>query len=151
MRCKTCGIDAPTEAFYVSNKTRCKSCIKASVIANRIAKIEYYRSYDKSRASQAHRVTARKNYMQTDAGRAAHQKAVRKHIKLNPEKYRARQLIGNAVRDGKVTPLPCLACGCKAEAHHPDYSMPLDVVWLCPAHHKQSHAETKRALLCNTL
>jgi hypothetical protein len=42
----------------------------------------------------------------------------------------------------------CFKCGIektpahdeKPEAHHPDYSAPLDVVWLCSAHHKQAHA-----------
>lgn len=145
MRCKTCGIEANAEAFYVSNKTRCKECIKASVIANRIAKIEYYRSYDNARASQSHRVAARKEYMQTAAGRAAHQRSVRKHIESNPEKYKARQLIGNAVRDGRIEKLPCLICGSiSVEAHHPDYSRPLDVVWLCMIHHKQAHGLLER-------
>lgn len=35
----------------------------------------------------------------------------------------------------------CKDCS-KPEAHHPDYANPLDVVWLCPAHHKQAHALT---------
>jgi len=44
---------------------------------------------------------------------------------------------------GSITPWPVCAlpeCANKPEAHHPDYSAPLDVVWLCSAHHKQAHA-----------
>jgi hypothetical protein len=41
--------------------------------------------------------------------------------------------------------LPCLLCGEKAEAHHTDYDMLLDVIWLCPAHHKQAHAMARKA------
>ena len=29
--------------------------------------------------------------------------------------------------------------------HHPDYSRPLDVVWLCDKHHKETHAIVKLA------
>ena len=34
---------------------------------------------------------------------------------------------------------PCEVCGEKAEAHHPDYSKPLDVRWLCKRHHMIEH------------
>ena len=30
-------------------------------------------------------------------------------------------------------------CGKIGEAHHPDYSKPLDVIWLCSEHHAQVH------------
>jgi len=48
-------------------------------------------------------------------------------------------LLGNAVRGKRVLPMPCLVCGKDAEAHHPDYSQPLDVIWLCDTHHKEVH------------
>ena len=35
-------------------------------------------------------------------------------------------------------------CSKKAEAHHPDYDRPLDVIWLCPQHHKALHASLKK-------
>lgn len=41
---------------------------------------------------------------------------------------------------GKVQRQPCFICGERAEAHHPDYSQPLSVTWLCPQHHKDAHA-----------
>lgn len=35
---------------------------------------------------------------------------------------------------------PCVICGnAKVEAHHPDYSKPLDVIWLCKKHHGEIH------------
>lgn len=40
---------------------------------------------------------------------------------------------------GKIKRKPCIICGMKAEAHHPDYSKPLEVVWLCSFHHKEWH------------
>ena len=36
--------------------------------------------------------------------------------------------------------LPCEVCGAtKAQAHHCNYSKPLDVRWLCPKHHAEWH------------
>jgi hypothetical protein len=37
---------------------------------------------------------------------------------------------------------PCAVEGCKrkAERHHPDYSKPKEIVWLCRKHHKELHA-----------
>jgi hypothetical protein len=51
-----------------------------------------------------------------------------------PEVIRAR----NATR--VLSRNPCSICGAeRAEAHHPDYSKPLDVIWLCKTHHAQAH------------
>lgn len=40
-----------------------------------------------------------------------------------------------------VRPDTCSKCGvkCKPEAHHPDYSKPLDVIWLCKSCHENVH------------
>ena len=51
MLCKSCLQEKVQSEFYVSNKSRCKACIKASVRANRLEKIEHYRSYDRARSS----------------------------------------------------------------------------------------------------
>jgi hypothetical protein len=39
----------------------------------------------------------------------------------------------------------CSVPGCyePAERHHPDYSDPLNVVWLCRKHHRQLHREKR--------
>lgn len=39
---------------------------------------------------------------------------------------------------GVLIPEPCAICGTtdQIEMHHEDYSKPLDVVWLCRAHHR---------------
>lgn len=59
------------------------------------------------------------------------------------EKYRARNKVASAIRDGRlIRPIACLVPGCgkSPEAHHWDYSRPLAVLWICPSHHKQLHA-----------
>jgi len=59
-----------------------------------------------------------------------------------PEKVAAREKVYDAVRDGRLERQPCEECGSTedVEAHHPDYSNPYDVVWLCREHHRQRHS-----------
>ena len=46
-----------------------------------------------------------------------------------------------AILRGDLVRQPCEVCGkSKGHAHHDDYSQPLKVRWLCPAHHRQHHA-----------
>lgn len=55
-------------------------------------------------------------------------------------KASARQKTRLAVLSGKLEKKPCESCGeIKVEAHHPDYSKPLEVIWLCLKHHRQIH------------
>ena len=62
--------------------------------------------------------------------------------RLNPEKIKAHGILSYAVKKGEIIKQPCSICGnIKAEAHHPDYNKPLDVIWLCSSHHKRLHAE----------
>lgn len=58
----------------------------------------------------------------------------------NPLIRKAHSAISNAIRDGRLTrPTQCSQCGSEGkriEAHHDDYSKPLEVRWLC----KRCHA-----------
>lgn len=48
--------------------------------------------------------------------------------------------VQRAVATGRLIKLPCVICGDPiSQGHHPDYSRPLDVVWLCSYHHSQVH------------
>lgn len=59
-----------------------------------------------------------------------------------PEKVAAHAALAKAVRRGEVIKLPCFICGNEVtEAHHPAYSLPLVVTWLCKRHHTQLHME----------
>ena len=145
MFCKSCRSDLPEQAFYARNRSKCKECVKASVRANRIKNIEHYRAFDKARASQPQRVAARVSYQKSEAYARSHRAASIKWIAKHPDRRKANTALGNAVRDGLIKPWPVCAipeCSCKPEAHHPDYSRPLDVVWLCVEHHNAAHHAT---------
>lgn len=143
MYCKHCAQDKPAEGFYKSSPSKCKDCTKDAVKRHRQANLERVRAYDRMRGSQAHRVAARAEYRKTAAYAESHEAAALRWSAKHPERRKANTLLGNAVRDGRVVPWPVCAlplCESAPHAHHPDYSRPLDVVWLCPSHHKQAHA-----------
>ena len=54
-------------------------------------------------------------------------------------KDNARSYLNVYIQRGIITKQPCRECGSYAEAHHPDYSKPLDVIWLCRKHHMELH------------
>ena len=62
--------------------------------------------------------------------------------KKYPEKVKAQQTLNRAVKAGKIKKQPCYKCKetYRIQAHHPDYSKPLDVIWVCTLHHKPLHA-----------
>lgn len=131
--CFKCNKTLPLEAFYKHKQmgdghlNKCKECTKKDVLIHREANIEKIRAYDRKRGN-------RQSYSYVKEYRAA-----------NDEKYKAHALVSWAVKTGKLIKLPCFVCGSeKTEGHHPDYSSPIDVVWLCPACHKQAHAQAKR-------
>lgn len=63
-------------------------------------------------------------------------------------KNKARKLANKAISDGLLVKGPCAFCGSDSniEAHHPDYSKPLDVEWLCHRHHTDLHMQLKSAM-----
>lgn len=141
MKCQSCMRSLEPSAFYASNQSRCKECVKASVLENRLKNADYYKAYDRSRANLPHRVKARLKYQQTDAFRISHAVSTKRWDAANAIRKRAIIAVNNAVRDKRLQPQPCFVCGGVAQAHHPAYSAPLDVSWLCSAHHAQLHAE----------
>ena len=132
-QCFKCLCKKPLEAFYKHDRmadghlNKCIECAKYDVRKHRQEEWERVRAYDRMRASQPHRVATRR-------------RVVGEYQQKYPSRIKANNAVSNAVRDGRLKKQPCWICGEKAIAHHPDYSRPLDVVWLCQPHHKQAHA-----------
>jgi hypothetical protein len=109
---------------------KCKECTKRDVSANYRANVDHYVKYERERNATPTRRAARYDYLRN---------------KRSSEKRLANIAVGNAVRDGRLTKRPCEKCGkLPAEAHHDDYSKPLDVRWLCRPHHLEYHGKQSR-------
>ena len=60
----------------------------------------------------------------------------------NPEKVKAQQTLNQGIRMGRIIkPKTCDKCKeiGYIHGHHPDYSMPLEVEWLCASCHQLTH------------
>ena len=129
-RCFKCGVEKPVDEFYRHSEMadghlgKCKDCTKLDMRIDRQTKPRV-REYDRQRASLPHRVALRTRVAQ-------------EWDRRYPDRAKAHTVASNAVRDGKLTkPHLCEGCGLpkRLEKHHPDYSQPLLVVWLCkPCH-----------------
>ena len=94
------------------------------------------------------------NRARTAAYRAADPERAKRQGRENMARYRAKtgntvhsearahRILNGALKRGYMTRQPCERCGAeKTDAHHDDYSRPLDVRWLCRRCHMAVHKE----------
>lgn len=149
--CFKCGGVYPLSGFYKhpampdGHVNKCKECNKQDVRENRKTNIDYYRGYDKRRAMRPDRVKARTLYQKTEAGKQSSARARKRWTGKNPIKVGAKNIVNNAVRDGKlIKPSACECCEQtpkRLHGHHDDYAHPLIVRWLCTPCHFKWHKE----------
>lgn len=133
--CTGCGQELPRSEFYAHPRApdglryKCKACF-----------------------TSMRRETNRRRYANDPTYRAERREAARASYRrtgyrspVDPTKRSARVTLQNAVREGRLTPSDgCEDCGhdfseFRREAHHEDYSKPLDVAWLCSLCHGKRH------------
>jgi ribosomal protein S27AE len=117
--CSKCGIAVQFIADWQHKDKRCPACKRAQQNAANLAKGDRLRD----EAKEAYR--RRKQYYQSYWLRA----------RLNPshiQKRAARRKVATEIEAGRLQRQSCRSCGAtKADAHHHDYSKPLDIQWLC--------------------
>ena len=137
-RCFKCGATKPRTEFYRHPMMgdgllgKCKVCTMTDVRERRKVNHAHYAEYDRKRGTSPERKAKTIQSFKSSSAR-------------HPERKKITAMVTNAVKRGTLKPMPCWVCGEKAEAHHPDYSQPFDVVWLCTLHHRQTHAIMLRA------
>lgn len=150
--CTTCGVAKPLDSkFYVFDRRRdefqrrCRACnniVNRENAAKPESKARKAKYVAENRAKQnEYNVVyrARTIVRQRESGKAWREQ--------NRLKRKAHSTFWEAIQAGRVVKLPCACCGApEVEGHHPDYSRPLDVIWLCRPHHIKLHAEHAAAI-----
>ena len=133
-RCKLCGFVFPHSQFpkrWIENGyTLFNHCKKCDAM-----KARKYQIKNSEKVKQADAIYYRKNRKK----KLAKSKEL---VKLKDRKYIARYMVKTAIDSGKIIRPPCEKCGNpKSDAHHPDYSKPFRVIWLCRRHHMLIHSK----------
>lgn len=140
--CFKCGVPKPLSEFYAHSRmadghlNKCKDCTKADVQARiELKKMDPAWMHNERERGRVKAEAARK------AGtnkQPSHE--VREAYKArNPEKISARQV---ALATHPIQPECCERCKqphSRLNRHHPDYSKPREIVWLCPGCHGIEH------------
>lgn len=140
--CFKCSRELPLAEFYRhpmmgdGHLGKCKDCTRSDATSHRAKNAGRVRQYDRERSALPHRIALR------DRVQAAWKAKY-------PERRRAQGQLAYAIRAGKVErPGACQRCGVapsRIEAHHADYSKPLDVEWLCKPCHAKADQERRVA------
>ena len=139
-KCAECGRELPVEDFNKNKRNRdglqdrCRECF------SEYNKARYAANPGRFRADvAAYRANNPKACMETRLRACA----------KNPTRTNANRAVEAALKAGAIeNPGVCYGCGCnggehRIEAHHHDYSKPLDVVWLCTPCHRRMDAQRR--------
>ena len=150
--CFKCGLLKDMSEFYRhpgmadGHLGKCKECAKRDVRENYAANPLRRKEYEHARQLRPERRRKQREYT-----RRFHEQSPEKSLEYarasrtrNLLQYKARTAVGNALRDGRLKRQLCGECGAteRVQAHHHDYSKPLDVEWLCfPCHRELRHGQ----------
>lgn len=147
-KCSVCHEPKPLSSFYAEKRSRdgragrCKAC-----------HIKNTNAWQASHREQLNLAARARNARNAERNLELKRPSQRRHpqTKLNyqrarrqafPEKLKAYNAVQRAVRAGEIIrPTACENCHeeKRLQAHHHDYSRPLDVFWLCQQCHKLAH------------
>ncbi|KKQ63520.1 MAG: hypothetical protein US85_C0016G0016 [Candidatus Shapirobacteria bacterium GW2011_GWF1_38_23] len=127
-KCNGCEKIKPLSSFYYNSHNQnysyhCKECDRKMQVA------QFYKRYT------------------PEQRREMWNKATKKSRKTNPAMWSAGKIVYRAVSSGVLKRQSCFICGHdKTDAHHEDYSKPLEVVWLCRNCHITKHLQKRQSL-----
>lgn len=131
--CSRCANAKPLTEFYKRAASYdglqpvCKDC------DNEMRRDRYYGNHERE-------LEYRNQYQRSAHGYERHLAANRNWRRRNKTKQRAHAAVAYAIRVGKLERKPCEECGAQpTEAHHDDYSKPLEIRWLCKRCHDEHH------------
>jgi len=145
-KCSECREEKDVSEFYVhaamadGRLGKCKVCVRARVRKHRQENIESIREYDRKRGSLAKRQESAREYQgvnRTKVNAIKNEWSKRNRDKRNANQKLSRAILAGVILRASVCDL-CSAGG-RIEGHHPDYSKPLEVLWLCGACHRKIH------------
>lgn len=137
--CIICNVVKPYENFDIDQRrpggitTRCRAC-----------RLEYQRKYRENNPDKVAKI--QKRWSNDNIGKIT--ASSRNWQKRNPEKRYAHNQVAIALKSGKLKRQDCVICGAKADAHHEDYTKPLDVIWFCKLHHARHHQKLRTDHAC---
>lgn len=145
-QCVRCKRIYPLTDFYKNSRykdnrdTRCKYCCRKYLKERRSRYDATRKAYREKHIEKI--ATKEKEYEQLPAIKARRSGYMKKYYN-DPRlhlRFVARSKVNHQIRSGRLKPQPCVECGnAKTQAHHPDYTKPLWVVWLCKKHHTEVH------------
>jgi len=138
-KCRYCEEIKPLSSF-AKHKTledghhnKCKTCAAIDEKKRRHGpKRQTILEHDRARGGGRYKVGATEYYRTSPVVKACR----KRYMEKNHHRWKLRY----AIKTGKIRRVPCEFCGSPiSQAHHEDYSKPLEVWFLCQKHHIARH------------
>ncbi len=129
--CRDCGIEKSLDEFYVhaqmadGHLNKCKACVRERIRLFRFNNPDHISEIDKAR---------------NDRRKADPEFRAKRRVYLS--NYRtSERMRAHAIAESLPRPSQCSSCHIRPaeHAHHPDYSKPVEVIWLCVRCHQRLH------------
>ena len=146
--CHTCGNYKLLTEFYPHKRdgyqSMCKECKReASRIYNLTPKRKEYNKQFSERLKESGYFREYYQRPEVKKRQAERQRQYAPDPTLR-SRYIARWYAKRMTNNGTIKQLPCAFCGNEeSQRHHPDYSQPLLIVWLCATCHRELHIKSK--------
>jgi hypothetical protein len=132
-RCTMCKGVKPTDQFYKNHKSADRHGSQCKICSSNYRRTWAQREHIRERLKKmSHEYRLEHPESTGDSRRLWRAKY--------PQKKKAHSVIWRAIKKGRIAKQPCSICGeINTHAHHDDYNQPLNIRWLCKAHHVAWH------------